>query len=99
MDREAWSAVVHGVAKSRTQLSDWTELNTGAADFHQEKDSWTVIKPTPEIKSRHSKDWNFLKILEIKNSDTTFNIYNLGRNKTRIPAAIKKYWHTWSYKN
>ena len=27
MDREAWRAVVHGVAKSRTQLSNWTELN------------------------------------------------------------------------
>ena len=26
MDREAWYAVVHGVAKSRTQLSNWTEL-------------------------------------------------------------------------
>ena len=25
MDREAWSAVVHGVAKSQTQLSDWTD--------------------------------------------------------------------------
>ena len=27
MDREAWRAVIHGVAKSRTWLSDWTELN------------------------------------------------------------------------
>ena len=27
MDREAWNAVVHGVAKSQTRLSDWTELN------------------------------------------------------------------------
>ena len=27
MDRETWSAVVHGVAKSQTWLSDWTELN------------------------------------------------------------------------
>ena len=27
MDREAWRAAVHGVAKSRTWLSDWNELN------------------------------------------------------------------------
>ena len=27
MDREAWRAMIHGVAKSRTWLSDWTELN------------------------------------------------------------------------
>ena len=27
MDREVWRAMIHGVAKSWTQLSDWTELN------------------------------------------------------------------------
>ena len=27
MDREAWRAVIHGVTKSQTQLSNWTELN------------------------------------------------------------------------
>ena len=31
MDREAWHASVHGVAKSQTRLSNWTELN------------WTVV--------------------------------------------------------
>ena len=32
MDREAWRAVTHGVAKSRTWLSDWTELNWVCSD-------------------------------------------------------------------
>ena len=27
MEREAWHAAIHGVTKSWTQLSDWTELN------------------------------------------------------------------------
>ena len=31
MDREAWSAAIHGVTKSWTQLSDWTELNNNNA--------------------------------------------------------------------
>ena len=30
IDREAWSAVVHGVAKSQTRLSNWTELKTSS---------------------------------------------------------------------
>ena len=29
MDREAWRAAIHGVTKSRTQLSNSTELNSG----------------------------------------------------------------------
>ena len=47
MDREAWRAGIHGVAKSRTQLGDWTELNwTEPAEckFHEGKylDFFTV---------------------------------------------------------
>ena len=33
MDREAWRAAVHGVAKSQTWLSDWTELNSGSGKW------------------------------------------------------------------
>ena len=33
MDREAWHAIIHGVAKSQTRLSDRTELNPSATDY------------------------------------------------------------------
>ena len=33
MDRAAWRAAIHGVTKSRTRLSDWTELNTIIGGF------------------------------------------------------------------
>ena len=32
MDREVWRAAVHGVMKSRTRLSDWTELRNTVKD-------------------------------------------------------------------
>ena len=45
MDREAWRAAIHGVAKSRTWLSNWTEL-TEALRFDVEKEgSWTTGNP------------------------------------------------------
>ena len=42
MDREAWRAVNHGVAKSQTQLSNWTELNWLRHYFNQ---LYTLIFP------------------------------------------------------
>ena len=36
MDREAWRAAVHGVAKSRTRLSDWSELTESQKCFFME---------------------------------------------------------------
>ena len=43
MDREAWCAAVHesmhGVAKSWTQLSDWTELNNELGSYSPSADS------------------------------------------------------------
>ena len=55
MDREAWRAAVHGVAKSRTQLSDWTELNwtesngriISVTSFNIERDS--KVKKSPGL--------------------------------------------------
>ena len=48
MDREAWHAAVHGVAKSRTRLRDWTELNWRSQrenpDILQDKSTWFEVK-------------------------------------------------------
>ena len=38
-DREAWRAVVHGVTKSQTWLSDWTELT----ESHYKEGEWMYI--------------------------------------------------------
>ena len=42
MDREAWRAVIHGVAKSQTPLSNWTELNWLKFTFKAEVDEKLV---------------------------------------------------------
>ena len=46
MDREAWRAAIHGVAKSRTQLSNWTELNWWSLYFKQRGDWGSVVIST-----------------------------------------------------
>ena len=40
MDREAWRAAIHGVAKSWTWLSDWTELMEDLIQQCNENKSW-----------------------------------------------------------
>ena len=50
MDREAWRGAVHGVTKSWTRLSDWTELN------------WTELK-RPSLDVEHETYWLIISIL------------------------------------
>ena len=40
MDREAWRAAIHGVAKRRTKLSDWTEAEMLSKPQRQEMEKY-----------------------------------------------------------
>ena len=71
MDREAWRAAIHGVAKSQTRLSDWTELNYTILG-HYVKDAKAQTKAKLKtlliIKRKTSakgKVWPFMSIIFI----------------------------------
>ena len=44
MDREAWHAAVHGVSKSRTRLSDWTELDWCWIEKNDKTSKWKYLE-------------------------------------------------------
>ena len=56
MDREAWRAAIHGVAKSRTQLSDWTELKT--AILEEDVENYSTIQIIPLVKGHEYVKWS-----------------------------------------
>ena len=49
MDREAWRAAVHGVAKSWTQLSDWTYSGGGAKFYNRCYSAMTILLDAKEM--------------------------------------------------
>ena len=63
MDREAWHAAIHGVAKSRTRLSDWTELNAAPKSLQSyltmygPRDGSSPGSPIPGILQARTLEW------------------------------------------
>ena len=84
MDREAWRAAIHGVTKSRTWLSDWTELTQEIIDKKLEIEvdalEKTVIHIGTELQalkvkltlSCHANYW-WICVTPLKVNDTDYN--------------------------
>ena len=73
-EREAWRAAIHGVAKSRTWLSHWTELNWTGLQGDPTSQPWNeislecsleglMLKLTPIFWPPHAKNWLIIKRL------------------------------------
>ena len=75
MDREAWHAVVHGVAKSWIQLRDWTELNrTGLTWMHNVKEKMVKLSSNGDLTHflvNHTKVCSRIRSDQISHSVTS----------------------------
>ena len=61
MDREAWRAAIHGVAKSRTWLSNWTELNWLMLIIEKKNCLKYMIYPSTLLKRRANQTHSMQK--------------------------------------
>ena len=80
MEREAWHAATHGVAKSRTRLSNWTEL----------KWTWTSLQTAlPAFVMLHLKPADIMKYCFITLISQCYNSGHCLSNNTWGPLATK----------
>ena len=63
MDREAWHAAVHGLAKSRTRLSDWTSRKYTLPIKHSNTGPWYLSKRNKILHSIKVLSWMFIAAL------------------------------------
>ena len=71
MDREAWHAAIHGVAKSRTRLSDWTDIYT-----HIYLHTYTLITCIPYLFFHKEIQWGLYLVHKPWEWHAMFNCKN-----------------------
>jgi len=80
MDREAWRAAIHGVAKSRTRLSDWTELNWCRLFDNSHSDRYELISLCGFIK------WYYFDSVQFSRSVMSDSLRPHESQHTRPPC-------------
>ena len=99
MDREAWRAAVNGVAKSRTWLSDWTELNWIILDEFSDKilrshlGIHTVDKKYC-AQDLHSRQPQFLHL--VKNANACHRLSSAWTAVPTQPGAVSGHLWVWT---
>ena len=79
MDREAWRAVIHGVAKSRTWLGDWTEL----------KRRWQWIRESHMLRTDYIKiSWKWKSFSHVWLFVTTWTVHRILQARTLAWVAF-----------
>ena len=97
MDREAWCAANHGVAKSRTRLSNWTEIRCNDV----RSDSEVCDKRTRILRKLFWQGWWQTKFLEVEVLNIVFIIYMMQqvamptpRDSAVTPPMEQGFWVT-----
>ena len=98
MDREAWRAAIHGVTKSWTQLSDWTELNwiydkAGKNVQWRKASLFSALVKTGQLPA---KEWNWTTLIPYAEINSKLIKHSLNPRTGIVPWAEhrlhKKFW-------
>ena len=95
MDWEAWRAVIHGVTKNRTWLSDWTELNQLELYFHLNYKEWESNRDHLKVKKFTTSSLSWKKFPKDKLQEEEKNITTRKVSQCSSVAQLCLFVTSW----